>query len=147
MRRWWPRLALVAVLFVSGPQSALACSCVPFTKPQLVENATVIFTGVVTGGSRQFSFGIPCSVSSADPITFSFDVETVYKGDVAKTTTVTTVVGGASCGYEFVGGKRYTVFATTKDGKLETNLCRGNVEGAIDPPAYGLGPGHGPLAR
>jgi hypothetical protein len=146
MRRRW-LLALVALLFVSGQHPALACSCVPVTKPQLVENAAVIFTGVVTGGSRQFSFGIPCSVSSADPVTFSFDVEAVYKGDVPKTTTVTTVVGGASCGYEFVGGKRYTVFATASGGKIETNLCRGNVEGAIDPPAYGLGPGHAPLGR
>ncbi len=143
MRRRW-LLALVALLFVSGPHPALACSCVPFTKPQLVENATVVFPGVVTGRSRQFSFGIPCSVSSADPVTFSIDVETVYKGDVPKTTTVTTVVGGASCGYEFVGGKRYTVFATASGGKIETNLCRGNVEGLIDPPAYGLGSGHAP---
>jgi hypothetical protein len=130
MRRRW-LIALVALLFVSGQHPALACSCVPFTKPQLVENATVIFTGVVTGGSRQFSF----------------EVETVYKGDVPKATAVTTVVGGASCGYEFVGGKRYTVFATAAGGKLETNLCRGNVEGAIDAAEYGLGPGHAPLAR
>ncbi|HYR94083.1 MAG TPA: hypothetical protein VEP48_07745 [Methylomirabilota bacterium] len=146
MRRRW-LLALVALLFASGQHPALACSCVPFTKPQLIENAAVIFTGVVTGGSRQFSFGIPCSVSSADPVTFSFDVETVYKGDVPKATAVTTVVGGASCGYEFVSGRRYTVFGTSAGGKLETNLCRGNVEGAIDPSEYGLGPGHAPLAR
>jgi hypothetical protein len=147
MRRWWPRIALVAMLFVSGPHPALACSCVPFTKPQLVDNAAVIFTGVVTGVSRQFSLGIPCSVSSADPVTFSFDVETVYKGDVTKTTNVTTVVGGASCGYEFVGGKRYTVFATSSNARLETNLCRGNVGDAIDPAEFGLGPGRAPLAR
>jgi hypothetical protein len=142
MRRWWPRLALVAVLFVSGPHPALACSCVPFTKPQLVENATVIFTGVVTGGSRQLTIGLSCGThSSVDAVTYAFDVQTVYKGDVVKTATVTTVVSGVSCGYEFVVGKRYTVFATSSNGRLETNLCRGNAEGAIDPSEYGLGPG------
>ena len=58
--------------------------------------------------------------------------------------TVATVVGGASCGYEFAGGKRYTVFATGAGDTLETNLCRGNVEGAFAPAEYGLGAGRPP---
>jgi hypothetical protein len=143
MRYRW-LIAVVALLFVAGPRPAFACSCVQFTKPQLVQNAAVIFTGVVTGTSRQFGFGLGCNASSADPITFSFDVETVYKGDATKTATVTTVVGGASCGYEFVGGKRYTVFATSAEGRLETNLCRGNVEGPVVASEYGLRDGRPP---
>jgi hypothetical protein len=147
MRRRW-LLALVALLFVMGPHPALACSCVPFTKAQVVENAAVIFTGVVTAESRQFTFGLACgTISSADPVTYAFDVQTVYKGDVTRAATVTTAMSGASCGYEFVVGKRYTVFATSANGKLETNLCRGNVGDAIDPADYGLAPGHAPLGR
>ena len=143
MRHPW-LIALIGLLFIASPRPALACSCVQLTKPQLVENATVIFTGVVTGVSRPFSFGFGCTASSADPVTFTFDVEMIYKGDAGKTATVTTVVSGASCGYEFVGGKRYTVFATSADGRLETNLCRGNLEGAIVTSEYGLREGRPP---
>ena len=145
-RRWL--IAVVALSLLAGARPAVACSCVPFTKAQLGENAAIVFTGVVTGASRPFpSFGPGgCTASTADPVTFSFTVETVYKGDVRTSTAVTTAVAGPSCGYEFVAGKRYTVFATTTGGRLETNLCRGNVEGTIAPADYGLGSGRAPRA-
>jgi hypothetical protein len=135
---------LVVALFSIDPRAAVACSCVPFTKPQIVEGAALIFTGTATGASQQFSFTRACSQSSLDPITVVFDVETVYKGDVARRATVETVVGGASCGAEFTVGKRYTVFATVSSGRVETNLCRGNVEGEIVAADYGLGAGRPP---
>lgn len=137
-------LALVTGLVVGGAGTASACSCVPFTKAQLVENATAIFTGTVTGASAPFWPIGTCARSSADAVTYTVAVETVYKGDVAKTVTVRTAASGASCGYEFQAGKRYTVFATGTRDSLETNLCRGNVEGAIAPADYGLGGGTPP---
>jgi hypothetical protein len=135
---------LMGLVFVVNPGVVSACSCVPFTKPQLVENASVIFTGTVTGASGAFPFGLGCTRSSADPIVVTFEVESLYKGDAPRQLAVSTVVGGASCGYEFQNGKRYTVFATGTRDKLETNLCRGNVEGAIAPAEYGLGAGRPP---
>ena len=141
-RRWLP--LVLGLIFVVNPSAVSACSCVPFTKPQMVENASVIFSGTVTGTSRGFPFGLGCTASSADPVLVTFDVESVYKGDAPRQVTVSTVVGGASCGYEFQSGKRYTVFATGPRDKLETNLCRGNVEDAIAPSEYGLGPGRPP---
>ena len=143
MRRRWLVL-LVGFVFVVNPGAALACTCAPFTKPQLVGNAYVIFTGTVTGTSRGFPFGLGCTASSADPVSIVFDVESVYKGHASPQVTVSTVVGGSSCGYAFQTGKRYTVFATGALDKPETNLCRGNVEGTIDPSEYGLGPARPP---
>ena len=143
VRRCWLAL-LVGLVFVVNPGVVLACSCVPFSKPQLVENASLIFTGTPTGFKRTFGFGPGCSTSSADPMWVTFDVEVLYKGDAQRSVTVETVVGGASCGYEFASGKRYTVFATGASDKLETNLCRGNTEGAIAPAEYGLGAGRPP---
>ena len=143
MRRRWLVL-VIGLVFVANPGAVSACSCVPFTKPQLVENASLIFTGTATGTRRTFGFGPGCSVSSGDPMWVTFDVETVYKGDAPRAVTVATVVGGASCGYDFQGGKRYTVFATGPVDKLETNLCRGNAEGSIAPADYGLGSGRPP---
>lgn len=135
---------LVIAFFSIDPRSAFACSCMPFSKPQLVDNAALIFTGTATGASQVFSFTRACNTSSADPITVTFEVETVYKGDVTRRAAVETVVGGASCGAEFTVGKRYTVFATVSSGRVETNLCRGNVLGEIVAADYGLAAGRPP---
>jgi len=143
MRQRWLVL-LVGFVFVVNPSTVSACTCAPFSKQQAVENASAIFAGTVTGTSRGFPFGLGCTVSSADPVSVTFDVESIYKGDAPRQVTVSTVASGASCGYEFVSGKRYTVFATGAIDKPETNLCRGNVEGAIAPSEYGLGPGRPP---
>jgi hypothetical protein len=43
-------------------------------------------------------------------------------------------IEATSCGYVFSDGMRYTVFAA----KAQTNLCMGNVQGPIDPAAYGV---------
>jgi len=137
-------IALVALLFVTGEQPAVACSCVQFTKPQVVERANVIFTGVPTRTASLFGINLGCNRSTADPVVFTFDVATVYKGDLPRTVEVRTAMGGASCGYEFETGKTYTVFATQADGRLETGLCTGTVGGAIAPAEYGLAPGRPP---
>ncbi len=137
-------VALLAGVFALGPQPALACSCVPMTKPQHAGFSQVVFTGVATGVTGAFPFSLSCSRSSMDPVFVTFTVETVYKGDVPRETTVSTVVGGASCGYEFVAGRRYTVFAAATEGRFDTNLCRGNVEGTIAPSEYALDEGKPP---
>ena len=145
MRRCWLAL-LVALVFVVHPSAASACTCGPLTKPELVGNVSVIFTGTVTGISRASHFAQGCSptVSTADPVQVTMEVETVYKGHADRQVTVSTVAGDASCGYEFKTGNRYTVFATGSLNKPETNLCRGNVEGAISPAEYGLEAGRPP---
>jgi hypothetical protein len=140
--------AAVAFLLNFDPSGATACSCVPFTKPQIVENAAVIFTGTVVSVSQVFGYGIGpggCNrTSSMDPIRVTFEVETVFKGEVTKSITITTAASSASCGAEFAEKKRYTVFATRAEDVISTNLCRGNVEGAIVAADYGLGAGRPP---
>ena len=143
VRRAFVTMVLIA-LFSIDPRAAVACSCMPQSKPQLVENATLIFTGTATSASQPFSFTRACSQSSLDPINVAFEVETVYKGDTARRTTVETAMSSASCGAEFTVGKRYTVFANVSSGRIETNLCRGNVEGAIAAADYGLAAGRPP---
>jgi hypothetical protein len=142
MRRY-ALIVLIAIgMVIGGPQPAVACSCpAPTTVATHAERATAVFTGIVTRVSG-LPFGLVCS--SADPVSVEFDVETVYKGDVRKTMVVHTVASGASCGYEFERGKRYTVFPWALDGKLSAGLCRGNVEGTIEPGEYGLPEGRPP---
>ena len=113
------------------------------TKPDSARLATLVFTGTV---SRVEVHSAPGVFSSIDPVEVVFDVETVYKGSTARTTTVFTNAGGASCGYDFMTGRRYTVFPWLLDGDLRAGLCTGNVEGAIDPQSYLLGSGYAPGA-
>jgi len=136
-------IILIAVgMATGGPQPAFACSCPPFTTTQAEgAKAAVVFTGVVTRVSAR-PFGFVCS--SADAVSVEFNVETVYKGDVGRTIVVQTVASGASCGYTFEQGKRYSVFPWQVDGKLDAALCRGNVEGSIVASEYGLPEGRPP---
>jgi hypothetical protein len=137
-------ILLIALgMAIGGPQPAFACSCpMPTTNKEYAPRAAVVFTGVVTRVSAN-PFGFICRYS-IDPVSVEFDVETVYKGDVGRTVVVHTVASGASCGYTFEPGKRYTVFPWALDGKLDTGLCRGNVEGTIVASEYGLQEGHPP---
>jgi hypothetical protein len=137
-------LVLIAVgVAIGGPQPAVACSCPsPTTGDAYAARATAVFTGVVTRVSAP-PFGFVCS-SSSDPVSVEFDVETVFKGDVAKTIVVHTVASGASCGYTFERGKRYTVFPRTLHGELNAGMCQGNVEGTIIASEYGLPAGQPP---
>jgi hypothetical protein len=103
----------------------------------------MVFTGVVTSVSG-FPLGLACSPDSAAPATF--DVETVYKGDVPRTITVHPIGVATNCGsYAFKVGKRYTVFPSAgESGRVYALACGGEVEGAIVPADYGLPAGQPP---
>jgi hypothetical protein len=134
-------ILIVAFALAGGPRPAAACTCAPGAPDSYASRATMVFTGVVTSVSG-FPRGLVCRSDS--PVAATFDVETVYKGDVPRTITVHTVVSGASCGYTFEVGKRYTVFPWSLDGRLDAGLCRGNVEGTIVAAQYGLPEGRPP---
>ena len=143
MRRYaW--LVIVTIVFSFAPREAVACSCVSLDKSQYAANAALVFTGTVTSVTRPFAFGPTCTTSSDEPVVVVFDVDAVYKGDAPATVTVRTASSEASCGYAFTSGTRYTVFATVGTNGLETNLCRGNIAGAIAPQEDGLGAGRPP---
>lgn len=141
MRRRALVIVMATAALVGGPSTAFACTCALQSPHVHGSNATVVFTGVVTSVTG-FPRGLVCS--STSPVAVTFDVETVYKGDVPRSVTVHTVVSGASCGYTFEAGRRYTVFPRMNDGKLDTGLCNGNVEGAIVASEYGLQGGRPP---
>jgi hypothetical protein len=136
-------IAIVAGSLALGASPAAACSCAPLTKQAHAEHAALVFTGIVTDVTVH---GAPLVMSSIDPVEVVFAVEKVYKGQVTKTTTVWTVREGASCGYRFEMGRRYTVFSHGWEGRFGASLCSGNVEGPIVADSYGLGVGSPPGA-
>jgi len=127
-----------------GTLPASACSCVAGTLAETAARADLIFTGTVQH-VRVSHPGAPLQFSSNDPVRADMLVDTVYRGEVPAQVTVGTVASGASCGFAFQPGQRYTVFARLQDDGLTTGLCSGNVRGPIDPAIYGLTAGVSPL--
>jgi hypothetical protein len=143
-----PRTLLVIPLVIVGlllsTRSALACSCA-YAPKDVGAVADVVFTGVAQ------------AYSTVNPVeryvVVEFHVGTVYKGPPATRIQVQAIGGrgpsgglGPGCEYGFQLGQRYTVFAKDhdSDGVPNTNGCFWNVEGPIDPAAYGLAAGQAP---
>ena len=133
--------AMALVLSALAPSIAMACTCMALTKPHYAHQATLVFTGTVTSVDVH---GGPFVYSSMDPVDVTFDVETVYKGAVTRTFQVVTVAGDASCGYQFIVGRRYTVFPWQLDEKLHAGLCTGTIQGEINAAEYLLPAGYEP---
>ena len=118
-------VAVAAALFLLGSNVALACLCDRSSPTDAALRAATVFTGVARGRVTPERLGFGERVE--------FNVETVYKGAIPSRYAVT--VEATSCGYVFADGERYTVFVTAEGN---TNLCMGNVRGAIDPATYGV---------
>ena len=145
MRRRLGRGLAALVVALSGIAATAspcwACSCAADTPKGYAKSADVIFTGIVKGISGGDSDD---GTLGDDNFKVRFRVKKVYKSKAKRATTVRTNESEAACGYGFVEGKRYTVFAQKARGKLSTNLCSGTKRGGINPDKYGLPEGYPP---
>ncbi len=120
------RIVLVTAVAVGSiplwAGAAHACSCVQMSSRDALREFPVVFAGTVTGASDPE--GNDKIVSSAQAVTYTFDVDSAAKGDVERTMDVNAARGGASCGIEFDEATRYLVFAYRENsGDLWTNVC------------------------
>lgn len=130
-------LGLALGLLPSG-RVARACSCVtPPPPPQALQAAAMVFDGTVTR-VQLGSSGVPFA-----PLTVTFAVHTQWKGVMSGTVQVTTADDGAMCGYHFVLGKRYIVYADGGLGGTEVSLCS-RTRPYDDAEAAALGPDNPP---
>ena len=119
--------ALTTVVVTAGP--SFACSCASAGPADFVDRAEVVVTGTVTHIAPPPQKAV---MSSADPTTYTFEVDGVHKGEAGTTIEVLSPSSGASCGLENVEeGTRYVLFAghQSLEGKdkehLWANLCGG----------------------
>jgi hypothetical protein len=91
----------------------------PAPPQESLEKSTAVFAGKVT--IMDIPNGIV--ISSADPVTVTFNVSRIWKGPDHKTLVVTTAREGASCGYSFKIGEEYIVYAYGEDDELSANIC------------------------
>ena len=99
-------------------------------------SADLVFTGVAKG-QRVSDEGDP-QFEGDEIVATRFRVGRTYKGHPGGWVTVSTFVNGATCGYDFDIGKRYTVFAYEQRDGYTTSLCSGTKRGRINPERYGL---------
>ena len=132
---------LIGTLLVVHPETSHACSCLPKDPPSLaLEEADAVFVGRVV--SLRYVEREDGMVNSLDPVTVEFDVSMVWKGPNSKTLRLTTRRTTVSCGYDFVEGVEYMVYA--HDPFI--NLCsrtRPLLDAAQD--LGELGPGQAPF--
>lgn len=115
----WSLLALVGLLLVS-PRPAHACSCiVPGSPQEEMARASAVLAGRVL----QIDTAAGAVLSTADPIRVTMQVEKVWKGSADATQVLVTSRDSASCGYSFVEGEEYLVYASVQDGALQVSLC------------------------
>ncbi len=109
----WSLAALVMLVWAVQPRCAWACSCIPPGSPtQERDRSTAVFAGRVTDVS-----------TPASNVAITVAVHEVWKGDVGSSVEITTPRDSAACGYQFVAGEEYVIYASESEGQLETTLC------------------------
>ncbi|XID94864.1 hypothetical protein ACF3MZ_10245 [Paenibacillaceae bacterium WGS1546] len=114
-------LAIVAGGLLVPENRASACSCASRDAAAKLDISAAVFVGKVVGVGKavQGKFG---------PLRpYTFEVDQAWKGVEEKRVTVYSNDGAsASCGYSFVQGETYLVYAHQENDRLQTGLCHGN---------------------
>lgn len=122
-------LLLGGWLFGSSPAPAHACSCASVPPPETaLRESDAVFSGIVLS-VRETRAGVVRS--SADPVEVTFRVTEVWKGVGTDRVTVRTAASTASCGFGFVEGMPYIVYARETNLGLSTGLCTRTADLAL----------------
>ena len=96
-----------------------------------MKESAAVFTGTVTA-ARRLGGG---PLGPTPPVVYTFRADQVYKGKASAEFELATNADEAACGYRFVTGSRYLVFASSGESglfaidpgvALHTSLCAGN---------------------
>jgi hypothetical protein len=135
-------IAASSLVFPSETSRVLACSCAGASPDLKFRYADAVFTGKVIT-SKDLKAGAKIR-SGIDPIAWTFAVEQVLKGNIAKQQQVNSAAMDMSCGVQFKVGDRYQVYARREGNALSTHLCSGTKPLAVnisallrDPPLPG----------
>jgi len=139
-------VALLAcpLLLVATAPPAGACSCVAVDDTEAFAQADAVFTGTAVAQRGQ--------PNSTSPTTLVFDVDRVYKGDVAERQEVRTPSSSAACGLTPIDRAPLLVYATepggqgdaslgATDGQLVAHLCGGSRDATNGPVPASFGSG------
>lgn len=130
------RVAMFLVCALLINTEAYSCRCGGRVSPEvMIERTDIVFVGTVIKGE----VGERLSPLDKNDILsyrrFVFEVSEVYRGYIGNEVAVDTGHGGGDCGYNFLVGGEYLVYAHEKeDGRFETGICSGtDPKHKVDP--------------
>jgi hypothetical protein len=123
-----PLLSLVLIVLALGSASEIyACSCVlPRPVCEAFGRSSAVFVGRVVGAAQQKTVKAEDGTKTTyDVGEIYFEVEEAFSGVKSRTrATIRSGTGGGDCGYWFIRGERYLVYANGDEkGNLYTNIC------------------------
>ena len=142
---------MVSVLwFLGDPGRVHACKCAePGSPSEELEKFAAVFAGRVVSIEHSFDPDA-ASYSPEDRTTVGFEVSAVWKGAVHEDMYITTPPTGGSCGFAFIDGEEYIVYAYDSayaDGGYTVGICsRTALLGQAQADLGALGEGHAPAA-
>ena len=142
---------IVSVLwFLGDPGQVHACKCAqPGTPSEELEKFAAVFAGRVVSIEHSFDPDA-ASYSPEDRTTVGFEVSAVWKGAVHESIYITTPPTGGSCGFTFIDGEEYIVYAYASayaGGGYTVGICsRTALLGQAQADLDALGEGHTPPA-
>ena len=114
---------LFAVVLLIGVENAFACSCLaPDPSKSLKEQVKEAYQG----SSAVFTAKVISVTENKSEYrnVIKLRLTRAWKGKLTKTITLTTGINSAMCGYNFVIGKNYLVYAfSNESNKISTGLC------------------------
>jgi len=117
---------LLTALLLAAPAPAYACSCVEGTPPgQALDRSAAVFAGTVLDVDTP---ALSLLGNSLRPVRVTFQVNQVWKGEVAERIVIRTAQDSAACGYNFSAGTAYLVYAHQSEDGLATGLCERTTE-------------------
>jgi len=127
-------ISILVLLFSIG---SYACSCNEGISTQnLFKSSDLVFTGKIINikpyQPKVYSNGDEI-IEEYSNVIVEIETKDLFKGEFKKVIKIVTGVGGGDCGYKFMEGQEYVIFANDygiytekEDGILETNRCKGN---------------------
>lgn len=113
---------MLLILLNIAPTTSYACSCAaPGPVSDELERSAAVFKGKVIGvvdANENYSMK-----SSADPIAIIIKVDEIWKGINQTEVVVYTERDSASCGFTFMEGQEYLIYASESDDHLRVSLC------------------------
>lgn len=109
--------ATIAVGFLVHAPQGWACSCLSQTVEQHYASAAFVFAGRIEELS-----------AAPETVTVEVALEEIFKGKLPATLLLGTNASTAACGFTFVRGSRYTIFANQDGDDLITSACAGTTD-------------------
>ncbi len=113
----WLLVFLIGLASFAQTSEARACSCMRLTPSEGLSSSYAVFTGEVTKIE-------PNTATKFGGVEITLQVKKVWKGDIGEQVQVRTAGSSAACGYSFVKGETYLLYADRDEADpMRVSLC------------------------